>query len=186
MEPAKETLAFKTVANKIPQDAITYIQLCEKVELSPYIDSQGIPTIGWGQTYYSNGNRVSISDRPISLEFADEEFRILLERDFWVPLSKTIPHWETMPDEVRSALLDLNYNEGYTYRDGDHDSLDRCLEDRNYAILPKILLKYRNPGQPDELGLARRRYGAGLMVQGVGAEVAHKAAWAKKEIKEII
>jgi GH24 family phage-related lysozyme (muramidase) len=174
------------VPNKIPQDAITYIQLCEAVELKPYLDSQGIPTIGWGQTYYSNGHRVSMSDRPISREFADEEFRILLERDFWEPLSKNIPFWGELPDGIRSALLDLNYNEGYTYRDGDHDSLDKCLLEGMYKDLPTILLKYRNPGQPDELGLARRRYGAGLMAQGISAEVAHKAAWAKNSVDEIL
>lgn len=127
-----------------------------------------------------------MSDRSITREFADQEFAIILERDFWEPLTKTIPHWSSMDDGIRSALLDLNYNEGYSYKDGDHDSLDKCLEDRNYAILPKVLLKYRNPGQPDELGLARRRYGAGLMAQGLGAEVAHKAAWAKTELKEIL
>lgn len=175
-----------TSGSKIPQQAITYIQLCEAVELSPYFDSQGIPTIGWGQTYYSDGRRVSMGDRPITREFADEEFRILLERDFWIPLSKSIPHWASMDDGIRSALLDLNYNEGYSYKDGDHNSLDKCLEEKNYAILPKVLLKYRNPGQPDELGLARRRYGAGLMCQGISAEMAYKAAWAKKELKEIL
>ncbi|MGL5059073.1 MAG: glycoside hydrolase family protein [Microcoleus sp.] len=160
--------------------------MCETVELEPYLDSKGIPTIGWGQTYYSNGHRVSMGDRPITREFADEEFRILLERDFWIPLSKTIPHWEELSDGIKAALLDLNYNEGYNYQDGDHDTLDRCLKDRDYVILPKVLLFYRSPGQPDELGLARRRYGAGLIIQGVGAEVAHKAAWAKKELKEIL
>jgi GH24 family phage-related lysozyme (muramidase) len=39
----------------MPKEAIAYIKLCESCELKPYLDSVGIPTIGWGLTFYPDG-----------------------------------------------------------------------------------------------------------------------------------
>lgn len=50
----------------------------EKLSLKPYLDAGGIPTIGYGNTYYENGVKVKMSDAPISLERAEELFNNVL------------------------------------------------------------------------------------------------------------
>jgi lysozyme len=37
----------------------------EGIKLKPYLDSVGIPTIGIGCTYYSDGRKVTIQDAPL-------------------------------------------------------------------------------------------------------------------------
>ena len=42
----------------------------EGIVLKPYRDSVGIPTIGIGSTYYEDGTKVKMSDKPITTERA--------------------------------------------------------------------------------------------------------------------
>lgn len=44
----------------------------------PYLDQVGVPTIGIGCTYYENGNKVKMTDPPITTERAIALFRNLL------------------------------------------------------------------------------------------------------------
>lgn len=41
----------------------------------PYLDAVGVPTIGYGNTYYSDGTAVTMSDEPLTREQANELFR---------------------------------------------------------------------------------------------------------------
>lgn len=51
-----------------------FIKTYEALKLSPYIDSGGIWTIGWGTTYYPNGTKVKSTDPRISEAKANEYF----------------------------------------------------------------------------------------------------------------
>jgi lysozyme len=44
----------------------------------PYRCPVGIPTIGWGNTYYPDGKRVTMEDKPITQQQADELFKTIL------------------------------------------------------------------------------------------------------------
>lgn len=46
----------------------------------PYLDIGGVPTIGFGNTYYPNGQRVSMQDDAITKERAHEIFLAHLEK----------------------------------------------------------------------------------------------------------
>lgn len=51
------------------------VGLCKQFEglyLKPYLCPAGVPTIGYGATYYEDGRRVSLSDAPITPERAEE------------------------------------------------------------------------------------------------------------------
>jgi lysozyme len=39
--------------------------------IAPYLDAKGIPTIGWGNTYWENGTPVRMTDAPITQARAD-------------------------------------------------------------------------------------------------------------------
>jgi len=48
------------------------IQQFEGLKLSPYLDSAGIPTIGYGTISYANEQRVTMSDPTITQDYAEQ------------------------------------------------------------------------------------------------------------------
>lgn len=59
------------MVTKISNRAIELIKRFEAFRSHPYLDGGGIPTIGYGATYYPNGQRVTLNDAPISEEWAE-------------------------------------------------------------------------------------------------------------------
>lgn len=64
---------------KVSKQGIEFIIGEEGIRLKPYLDSVGIPTIGVGCTYYEDGNRVKITDKPITRDRAISLFSNLLK-----------------------------------------------------------------------------------------------------------
>lgn len=62
---------------KTGDEGIKLIKDFEKLRLKAYLDSKGVPTIGWGNTFYENGTKVKMGDT-ISRERADSLFTIIL------------------------------------------------------------------------------------------------------------
>lgn len=62
---------------KTGDEGIKLIKDFEKLRLKAYLDSKGVPTIGWGNTFYENGTKVKMGDT-ISIERADSLFTIIL------------------------------------------------------------------------------------------------------------
>jgi lysozyme len=52
----------------------------EGLILKPYLDSVKIPTIGYGNTYYSDGKRVTMLDKSITQKEAFEMFKEIADR----------------------------------------------------------------------------------------------------------
>lgn len=52
--------------------AIALCKVFEGLYLKPYVCPAGIPTIGFGSTYYEDGTRVTLNDAPITPERAEE------------------------------------------------------------------------------------------------------------------
>ena len=53
---------------RISPNGLEFIKHWEKFRSKPYKDSSGVPTIGFGSTYYPNGERVRLTDPEITLE----------------------------------------------------------------------------------------------------------------------
>lgn len=51
---------------KTNQDGIDLIKAFEGVKLAPYKDPIGIPTIGIGATFYQDGRKVAMTDKPMT------------------------------------------------------------------------------------------------------------------------
>lgn len=51
---------------KITPAGINFIKDCEGFKSSPYLCSAGVPTIGYGTTYYPNGKKVTLRDKSIT------------------------------------------------------------------------------------------------------------------------
>lgn len=68
------------------ESGIDFLIEQEGIRLKPYRDSAGIPTIGIGATYYENNVRVTMKDKPITLDRAKSLFMHLLhtyEKAVW-------------------------------------------------------------------------------------------------------
>jgi GH24 family phage-related lysozyme (muramidase) len=94
-----------------------------------------------------------------------------------------IPYWSELNAHQQAAIADLNFNEGYQYGDGDHDTLDGVFKWKNWDKVGVALQLYDNK---DELGLSRRRYASWLIWQGMGPRLAYDTAWAKKSVSEVM
>ena len=152
-----------------PQDNIPPqgIKLCHEFEgcrLEPYLCPAGVPTIGWGNTFYPDGQRVSLSDGSITQQEADEMFIKTATKNFWNVIKDTVPYFSEMNDNQTSALFSFSYNLGaYFYDSSGFATISRVLRERDWNGVPSALLLYVSPGTPYEAGLRRRREAEGQL-----------------------
>lgn len=81
----------------------------EGLSLKPYLCPAKIPTIGYGNTYYSNGKRVTLLDEPITKEYALEIFKEIADR-----FAKAVSKLVVVPlnQNQFNALVSFAYNVG--------------------------------------------------------------------------
>jgi lysozyme len=81
----------------------------EGFSAKPYLCSAKVPTIGYGNTYYLNGKKVTLLDKPITELEAFEMFKAIADK-FADKVSKLV----TAPiDQSQfNALVSLTYNIG--------------------------------------------------------------------------
>ena len=145
------------VESKIPAAAIDLICEFEGFRENVYDDGVGVPTIGFGSTFYENNDRVAWGDPPITRERA-RSLMLLVCEDFWDYLEKHIPFWSQMTDGQKGCILSFSYNCGKAfYGANGFTTITNVLSSRNYADIDYALHLYVNPGSPVETGLRRRR-----------------------------
>lgn len=87
--------------------------LCRRFEglyLSPYLCPAGVPTIGYGATFYEDGTKVSLRDKPITKARAEALLTWHLERGFLPTVTRLCTGADT-PERL-AALLDFAFNLG--------------------------------------------------------------------------
>lgn len=52
----------------------------EGLSLKPYLDTKGVPTIAMGNTYYADGRKVTMCDRPLYLKEAKDLGKLTADR----------------------------------------------------------------------------------------------------------
>ena len=143
--------------NDIPQDAIDLIKEFEGFRSAPYNDGVGVPTIGYGATFYESGVKVQYSDQPIT-EARGEEILAFHLIYFWTTQELSIPFWAEMSDGQRGCLLSFSFNVGANfYASSGFATITGCLKDKRWTDVPAALRLYVNPGTSTEAGLRRRR-----------------------------
>jgi lysozyme len=88
-------------------------RLCRRFEgcrLRPYLCPAGVPTIGYGATYYEHGVRVQLTDLPITPARAEALLLWHLER-VYLPAVLALCPGVSDPDRL-AALIDFTFNLG--------------------------------------------------------------------------
>jgi len=86
------------------------IRRWEGCYLRPYLCPAGVPTIGYGATYYEDGTRVALTDDPISKERAEALLVWMVKTKYLPPVLKLCPGIDN-PDRI-AAIIDFTFNLG--------------------------------------------------------------------------
>jgi lysozyme len=65
---------------KLNEQGYNLIAKHEGLRLKPYLCPARVPTIGYGNTYYANGKKVTMQDKPITKEQAYELLKIIADK----------------------------------------------------------------------------------------------------------
>jgi GH24 family phage-related lysozyme (muramidase) len=96
----------------------------------------------------------------------EADMLLRLEVDRIADRLRAIPHWASMADPQRCALISFAYNLGTGfYGSAGFDTISAALRDKDWNAVPAALLLYRNPGTAVEAGLLRRRKAEGALWQ---------------------
>lgn len=115
---------------KLNESGYQLIQGFEGLKLKPYLCSAGVPTIGYGNTVYPNGRKVTLKDAPITKEFAEQMFRSTA--DLFAKDVTGLIKSKVMQNQF-NALVSFAYNLG---TDIDADDIPEGLGDS--TLLKKV------------------------------------------------
>ncbi len=90
--------------------ALALMRRFEGLYLTPYLCSAGVPTIGYGATYYEDGTRVTLFDAAITNERA-EALLIWMVRTVYLPQVMRLCPSIDNPNRL-AALIDFTFNLG--------------------------------------------------------------------------
>lgn len=97
------------MVTKLDSAGFDFLAQHEGLVLHPYKDQVGIPTIGYGSTYYENGNHVQLTDPVITKERAQELFN-----NTSIQYAHAVSYWTkpVLTQNQFNALFSLVYNIG--------------------------------------------------------------------------
>jgi GH24 family phage-related lysozyme (muramidase) len=151
----RDTTYLETAANIIKE--------FEGFNSNPYKCAAGVWTIGYGSTYYPNGELVWPGDKAVTQETAAEILENHIDNAVVPVLERSIPTWPLMNGNQKAAVISFAYNLGaYFYEGNGFDTITKALSKKeNFSQVPTALMLYVNPGSSFEAGLRRRRKAEG-------------------------
>lgn len=105
-----QTEALASAANNPALIAALLVRRFEGRYLSPYLCPAGIPTIGFGATYYEDGARVTLFDAPITNERAESLLVWMIESVYMPAVLRLCPGIDC-PYRL-AAIIDFAFNLG--------------------------------------------------------------------------
>lgn len=119
----------------------------------PYLCPAGVPTIGFGATFYEDGTRVKLTDPPITRERADGLLLWQVQMRFLPVVLRLCPGVNS-PERL-AALIDFAFNLGSARLKT--STLRRRVNAGRWDVVPSELLKWNMSGGRVLAGLTRRR-----------------------------
>lgn len=94
---------------KLDQKGLKALHDREGLRLKPYLDTKGVPTIAMGNTYYLDGRKVTMKDKPLTLKEAEELGKITADK-FAKQVGTLVK--SNVNQNQFNALVSLAYNIG--------------------------------------------------------------------------
>jgi lysozyme len=135
------------------QAATALMRKFEGLHLRPYLDPIGIPTIGYGATYYRSGRRVKLSDPPITNDEAEQLLIWMVETVYMPGVIKLCPG-VTDPLHL-AALIDFAFNLGLGNLRS--STLRKRVNARQWSDVPAQFRRWVRAAGQVLRGLVRRR-----------------------------
>lgn len=148
--------------NKLTDDFFDMLEYFEGLMLYPYLCSSGVPTIGYGSTFYEDGTKVTLQDKPITIERAKKIKEHALEK-FMNEMEIFLDREAT--DYEYCAMLSLLYNiGGYQFATS---SVLKYFNKRDKQKAADSFKMWRLSRGKVMIGLVRRRSAECLMFKGL-------------------
>jgi len=138
---------------KISKEGLDLIKKYEGFRNHPYLCSANVPTIGYGNTYYPNGNKVTLNDPPITKQRA-EELLLIIVASFEKGVNRLVK--SSINQNQFDALVSFAYNLGVTAL-STSTLLKKVNVNPNDPSIKNEFKKWVNAGGKRLKGLVRRR-----------------------------
>ncbi len=137
----------------ISKNGLNLIKKFEGFSSKPYLCPANVPTIGYGNTFYEDGTKVTLQDNPITEERANELLEFIANKNFgrFVNITVKVPLNQNQFD----ALVSFAYNLGNGSLQ--QSTLLKKLNDSDYIGASEEFLKWNKSGGKVLSGLTKRR-----------------------------
>lgn len=125
----------------------------EGLYLKPYICPAGVPTIGYGATFYESGERVKMTDSAITRERAEALLLWMIRTQYMPAVIKLCPAVDN-PKRL-AALIDFAFNLGVGRLKS--STLRKRVNAGEWDLVPAELRKWTRGGGKILRGLVLRR-----------------------------
>ena len=138
---------------KISNNGTNLIKQFEGLSLKPYLDAVNVPTIGYGSTYYQDGKKVTLNDKPISQDEANLLLEYIANKDFGDKINTLVK--VQLNQNQFDALVSFCYNLGI----GNFKSstLLKKINKGDFNGASEEFIKWNKAGGKTLDGLKRRR-----------------------------
>ena len=138
---------------KISENGLNLIKEFEGFRSNPYKCSAGVPTIGYGSTYYRDGKKVTLNDKPISQDEANLLLEHIANKDFGDKINNLVK--VELNQNQFDALVSFCYNLGI----GNFKSstLLKKINQADFKGASEEFIKWNKAGGKILDGLTRRR-----------------------------
>lgn len=127
---------------------------------TPYLCPAGVPTIGYGATYYETGEVVRLTDPPITRERAEALLAWQLQAVYLPQVQRLCPGINS-PDRL-AAIVDFCFNLGASNLRV--STLRRRINAGQWGDVPAQLLRWNKAGGRVLRGLTLRRQAEGALI----------------------
>ena len=94
----------------VSKKGLELIKKFESFKSKPYLCPAGVPTIGYGSTYYPDGKKVTLQDKEITEQKACEILEYIANKDFGNNINKVVK--TPLNQNQFDALVSFSYNVG--------------------------------------------------------------------------
>jgi lysozyme len=94
---------------EVSERGLNLIKRFEGLSLKPYLCPAKIPTIGYGNTFYEDGTKVAMDDKPITIKRAEMLLKLIVDK-FAIGVEKVLK--VPLEQNQFDAVVSFSYNVG--------------------------------------------------------------------------